>query len=451
MNFISDYLSSYRSFTRNAKLYLLSAMIAGIANSMFFVLYNLYLKELGFGPEFPGLITSLTNLATVFLAIPAGRLCDLTGPRRLLIAGFALAIPFSFGRALAISRSSLLFHSFMVGSASAITQVTVYPFLTQFSSPGERTHLFSISSALGVAAGVIGSYLGGILPSLAALALGWNPDSAESYRLTFIVAAILLAFAIIPILLTREDRKHRDNSKNEACTPEETQPKWPERRVRKWPCTVQRARKVKTVKTPLSKQALNVIFWFGLSQLLIGLGAGLFVSFMNLFMSDVLKLSTAAIGKWMAISSLTQAIGILAAPAMAKVFGKVRTIIGCQCLSIPFLLILAFLPLPGLAIMAFLMRTMLMNMNNGLFNVLAMETVGENGHGIMSGVLSLVFSTGWVIGPYVGGQVIEAHGYTPVFVAGAILYLTATLIFWLRFRNVEKNAVNPSQGAVISA
>ncbi|HAW70514.1 MAG TPA: hypothetical protein DCX37_04920, partial [Firmicutes bacterium] len=169
-------------------------------------------------------------------------------------------------------------------------------------------------------------------------------------------------------------------------------------------------------------------------------------------MSDVLELSTAAIGNWMAISSLTQAIGMLAAPSMAKVFGKVRTIIGCQCLSIPFLLILAFVPLPGPAVVAFLMRTMLMNMNNGLFSVLAMETVGENGHGLMSGVLSLVFSTGWVIGPYVGGQVIEAHGYTPVFVAGAILYLTATLLFWLRFRNLEKNtSSSPNQDAFISA
>ena len=152
----------------------------------------------------------------------------------------------------------------------------------------------------------------------------------------------------------------------------------------------------------------------------------------------------------MAISSLTQAIGMLAAPHMAKLFGKVGTIIGCQCLSIPFLLILAFLPLPGLAIFAFLMRTMLMNMNNGLFHVLAMETVGENGRGLMSGVLSLVFSAGWVVGPYVGGQVIEARGYTPVFVAGALLYSTATLIFWLRFRNLEKNA-GPNQDVLIPA
>ncbi len=447
MSFISDYLSSFRSFTRNAKLYLLSAMIAGIANSMFFVLYNLYLKELGFGPEFPGMITSLTNLAIVFLAIPAGRFCDLTGPRRLMIIGFALAIPFSLGRGLAIGRSSLLFNNFMVGCASAITQVTIAPFLTQSSSPNERVHLFSISSAMSVATGFVGSYLGGTLPSLAAIILGWNPESAESYRLTFIVAATLLAFAIVPILLTKESRKRQDNcqsAQNGESAPATMTATmtWPE----------QAAPKARGATPPLSKEALNVIFWFGLSQLLIGLGAGLFVSFMNLYMSDVLELSTAAIGNWMAISSLTQAIGMLAAPSMAKVFGKVRTIIGCQCLSIPFLLILAFVPLPGPAVVAFLMRTMLMNMNNGLFSVLAMETVGENGHGLMSGVLSLVFSTGWVIGPYVGGQVIEAHGYTPVFVAGGGLYLTATLLFWLRFRNLEKNtSSSPNQDAFISA
>lgn len=455
MRIISDYFSSFRSFTRNAKLYLLAALIAGIANSMFSVVYNLYLKELGFGPEFPGLITSLTNLAAVFLALPAGRFCDLTGSRRLMIIGFALAIPFSLGRALAISRSGLLFNNFMVGCASTITQVTIYPFLTQSSTPSERTHLFSISSAMGVAAGVIGSYLGGALPSLMASLFGWAAESAESYRLTFVAATILLAFSIFPILLIRESQKRQGSACQ--CEPEhdpgiESLPekRWPEQ-APQWTQKVKAifSRKAQA-PAPIPKQALNAISWFGLSQFLIGLGAGLFVSFMNLFMSDVLKLSAAEIGMWMAVSALTQALGILAAPRIAQLFGKVRTIIGCQCLSIPFLLILAFLPLPGLAIFAFLMRTMLMNMNNGIFNVLAMETVGENGRGLMSGVLSMVFSLGWVIGPYVGGNVIENYGYTPVFVAGALLYITATSLFWLRFRNLEKSAES-NQDAVISA
>lgn len=412
--FITEYLTAFRLFSRNVKLYFLSAFLVGVSNSIAMVLYNLYLKKLGYGPELLGIITSVTSAAAMALSLPAGLLSDIAGPRRILLLSIAAGVPFTLGRFLAIGRIGLIGFNFMHGASFAFSMVAVGPFLTDNSTPAERTTIFSLSRALDMATGFIGSTIGGVLPGLLGRLFGWGAESALSFRYTLVFGSIILAASLIPILLLRDGHDHRRMEHR-----------------------AQRA--------PLSRKSLEAIAWFGGTQLIIGIGAGMFVPFMNTYMGEALLLPSTAIGMWFGVSALTQAVATIVAPLLASRRGKVTMIVGSQALSIPFVLVLAFTNAAWLAIVAFLMRTMLMNMNGGVFTALSMEVVDENARGVMSGVLSFVFELGWVIGPLVGGYLIKLQGYRPIFLVAAVLYSISTALFWVRYRTLESG---PAQSAM---
>lgn len=412
--YMHEYINAVRLFSRNIKLYLIAAFLIGISNTMVQVIYNLYLKQLGYGADLAGLLITLTSASAMLLSLPAGWLSKQVGPRRVMLISAVAALPFSIWRFTTAGRLGLDVSNFLYGATAALTMVAVSPFLSENSSPAEQTHLFSLSRALEMATGIFGSLIGGALPGLAAHVLKWNPEGVPAYRLTLVISVALLALSFVPLLLLRETH-----------------------------AAVQ-ARRLSR-KQPLSRRSFEVIAWFGATQLLIGLGAGMFVPFMNRYMSDVLQLPTRTIGFWFGVSALTQAAATIIAPAFASRNGKVRLIVGTQTLSIPFVLMLAFARSSWVAILAFLLRTMLMNMNSGVFTALSMEAIDENARGTMSGIQSLVFELGWVIGPLVGGFLITAYGYRPIFLCGAILYTVSTALFYGRFKSLENIPSQPAQ------
>ena len=95
---------------------------------------------------------------------------------------------------------------------------------------------------------------------------------------------------------------------------------------------------------------------------LIGLGAGLFLPYLNVYFVQELGASPAVYGWISGASTLTRLGATLLAPAVAGRLGTVGAIAGTQLASVPFLLLLGFAPQLGLAALAFLIRGALMNM-----------------------------------------------------------------------------------------
>ena len=95
---------------------------------------------------------------------------------------------------------------------------------------------------------------------------------------------------------------------------------------------------------------------------LIGLGAGLFLPYLNVYFVQQLGASPAVYGWISGASTLTRLGATLLAPAVAGRLGTVGAIAGTQLASVPFLLLLGFAPQLGLAALAFLIRGALMNM-----------------------------------------------------------------------------------------
>ena len=151
-----------------------------------------------------------------------------------------------------------------------------------------------------------------------------------------------------------------------------------------------------------------------------------------------------------AITSFGTVIAILLQPALARRFGKVGSIVIVQGVSIPFIVVLGFSPILWTVVVAMAVRNSLMNAGNPILNAFAMERVQHGERALLAGLMSLLWSLGWVIaGPFY--SLLQANlgfdaGYTVNFIVIIVLYSTATSLYWFWFRHAEASDAGRDAG-----
>jgi predicted MFS family arabinose efflux permease len=201
---------------------------------------------------------------------------------------------------------------------------------------------------------------------------------------------------------------------------------------------------------PTSESGLASASRFGLSRLtmrlatpnfLIGMGAAILIPYMNVFFKDRFAISDSLLGLLFSLSSLFIGIGSLVGPRLTtRLGGKIRTIAFTQFSSVIFMLMIGFVPSLWIAGFAFLMRAALMNMAAPLYSAFCMEQTPEQQQGLTNSVLNVAWQIGWSVGPYISGVVQQQYGFTPLFLATAVLYVLAISVMWRFFRNAERSA-----------
>ena len=93
MHSVTSYLHVLSSSSRSARLYFITASLVGFTlEGIHALLFNLYLLRLGYGPEFIGLINGIGMCAFAICSLPAGRLTQRWGCRRMMLTGLVLVI-----------------------------------------------------------------------------------------------------------------------------------------------------------------------------------------------------------------------------------------------------------------------------------------------------------------------------------------------------------------------
>jgi MFS family permease len=400
---IADFAEAARAFSRPARVYLFAEFLIWTAHGIFSVLFNLYLVEAGHAESFVGRAISMNALGLAIAALPAGMLAERWGRTRCLLLGAVLEGIGHVVRASVLAEPSILASGFVIGTGQALFQIAAAPFLTEHSTPRERTHLFSTFFASALLAGVLGSALGGALPRLVQ-ALAPATSLFSAYRVGLFAGAAIALSAVLPIAGLRN--------------------------------VVERPLNHGAV--PVTREQWGRLFPIGLNAALIGIGAGLVIPFMNLYFKDRFNCSSAQIGAFFSIAAIFTAAAALLGPALARRFGKLRTAIASELLSLPFLVTLgAERHLPG-AVGSFWMRATLMQAATPLLQAFVMEALPPALRAKASSTINLVWNLGWAASAVAAGTVIERYGYAMPFYITAVLYFVAATTFWLAFRRVPE-------------
>lgn len=401
-SFFTTYINRIRAFSRNARLYLVSQAIYGTAIGIFQLLFNFYVLSLGYDEAVLGNLVAARSMTSLIMAIPCGFLTDRIGKRNSIvisIAGYSASVGL-----MLLFPSSLMFLAMNIvqGLAQSLSGVAMGPFLMENSKDTERTYLFSISSGLQMTTISIGQWIGGYLPTWIALRLAISALNTKSYAMSLWTVALISLLSVMPILFVSNLISKKSDRPAFA----------PMSFIRNNPGKIQK---------------------LILPTLITSIGAGLIMPFMNVYFRNVHQQSDTSIGMIFAWGSLAMGIGLIIAPALAERFGKIQIVVLSQALSVPFLMMLGFAPWFGVVLLAYYMRTMLMNMSSPIYSTYVMEQVDPESRGMLASLTSMASNFGWALSPTISGYLQIRYGFGPPFVLTILLYSISIGMYYLWF------------------
>jgi MFS family permease len=404
---IIAYLRTFTGFGRDARLFLLTTVVFGAALSVYWADFNLYLETLGLDLPTIGLLMAVSQLAGVVVSLPAAMIADRIGRRVVIAAGIALVvlatIAFLPGNVTLICVGAVA-----MGAGPQVTFAVEAAYIADHTRPDERNEYFSLLQAAGFASTFFATLVGGIAASelSSRLNLGTGP---APYRLLLVATILLSCLALATTWFLPSDRLARQ--------------------------------RITHVGRRFGIVLADRTFFFRLllPAFLMALGGGQLIPFLNVFIETKFHLDLPAVNFVLGVASIGTVLALLAQPALATRFGRIRSIVLVQGASIPLLLILGFSPFFWTVVFAMTVRDALMNAGGPILDAFAMGRVSEAERGTLSAALVFVFSLGWLIGPLYYGLMQWALGFTAGYAASFTtiigLYSAATFLLWTWFRD----------------
>ena len=401
---LSHYFLRFRQFHKNAKLFIYLTFILAVSQSIFGLVYNLYILKLGYTREFLGTLESIPVFVTAALAVPLALLCVNLPLKKTLLISMALAVFTALGLSIFPSKAMLISFRFVSGFAGAFMAITSWPLMAKYSTDKDRNFVFSFQFAFSMLGGFLGNLIGGSLTDWTSVLLSGGLESVEAYRVTMLTGVALMAVSILPAFYFEEP--------------------------------------VKTVNAPMKldlggvKPAVALMIF--LPQIIIGFGAGMIMPYLNIFFKTGFNLQISSLGFYMSLMPLSMAAGGFIGPWLVKKKGQVGAMIILQALSIPFLATMGFSGLIFPTVAAAFVRTMLMNASWPVYSVFMLGNFPAAQH---TGA-SALYSSGWnlanALGARLSGRLQMDFGFTLPFLITIVCYCAATLTLSRKFLRAEE-------------
>lgn len=404
------YYDFFKNISRNVKLYLGIIFFVTIVSSAYNVLFGIYLKNVGFTEAFVGQILSINTMGIAFGAIPMAIFAERLNRKKTIIFGMLLMVISNLIVLNVQVPMVMQIFAFIFGIGNSTLMILQAPIIYDNTPDQHRITAFSMAFVLQNVAFVLGSLVLGHLS-------GWithyvGPISANRWVLnaatSLIFVGIIIAFRFAGDEMTAKKHEH---------TIKET---------------------LDGILNGYRRMLVGKPLFYLVQVSLIGLGAGMIVPFFSMYLKYTLQTTDGIVGNIMAISQIGTVIGGLIVPPLAKKLGRVRTVIICQLLSIPFLISISFPQGIIIITISFFFRSSLMNMAGPIIGNLAMEIVDEETRTYMSSMVSLVSHLFRAVGIYIGGYLMFKYDYNTPYYFTIICYLIGTYILYNVFKNINK-------------
>lgn len=401
---VRAYHAHFCQLSTNVKLFLIGNSIQGMGLSIYSLLFNLYLKELGFGESAIGGLISTTSLGISLMAIPAALIIEKFHVKHLVVGGLVLSSLFYSLQVMNVDEGSLFAFGLLASMFQALFNISVSPFYLRNSTSEQRVHLFTMNSSLNMAAHLVGYLIGGYLPDIIA---SINPDLSriEVYR-----TSIMLALGIV-------------FSSNIMFF-----------QIKRVPIPKMK----KSIFQGLKEKEWNILAKLIMPKLCFAFGGGLIVPFMNLYMKEKFHLSTEMIGIAYALLQFFIFAGIFITPAIIKKTTPLRFIILTSLLSIPFMVAMGLTGNITLVLSCFFMRGMLMNMSSPITSIFEMEHVKEKECVFASAVILFFYHLVYTTSTRLGGYLIESYSFGPTFYVAGSFYALAIVLYYRFFKKEDE-------------
>jgi predicted MFS family arabinose efflux permease len=194
----------------------------------------------------------------------------------------------------------------------------------------------------------------------------------------------------------------------------------------------------------------NLIFKAISPLILISIGAGLTIPFVNLFFNSVFNLSSSQFSMMGSLTGILVFIFSLSVPLLRKKFGYWMTIVIVQSIAILCLVLMALTEIYAdyefallVAILAYVLRQPLMHMAHPASNELMMNYVGKKNQELISALSSSLWSASW----FFSAKIFEwlrllNYNYYKIFLITALLYTIGVVLFSILIRDFNKRIIN---------
>ncbi len=405
------------SLTFSKNVWSLLALTLAVCTSIgvFAVTMNLYLVARGYREDFIGLVSFASAIALTAAAIPAGYLSNRFGARRCLVLG-TVGLGVAGTLAATVSEPSAIVAAMVLhGAAQAFIFVPSTPYLMENARGKDHPRVFAASFAAMSLGGILGSSLGGFVPSMN---LAGVTDAVGNYRVALLVGAALAVVGAIVMVAARERKKNVSPRPDSDSMPSAT------------------AATDLTSELPASRPGVGrEIAAMAIATALLNVPTALLTVFFNVYLHEEIGAPTQAIGLIYAIGAAVMVPLGLAGPRIGARYGALRVIATTRFVSGFVVLLPAMVTSLGGGGAAFVFRSGLVGLAQPLDSAFVMGRMPRHLRAHVSAIRNMSLDISWAVTSIVAGFVVIRWGYRPIFYIGAICTVASAMVYYAVFRD----------------
>ena len=421
---ISKIFFSYYKLPANILRVIFLELSLSLIHVAFILILNIYLRKQGFSDPSIASFNSLRFIGALIFAVPLG----------IYIRGKKLKPYFIFASVIVPLTSIIIVESihnqsilliqigfFLWGIGVMLMRVCSLPFIMRITTAENSTEALSLSASTWALATIISGLIISGLDWIAFLKINHSTFIFDE-RLILWIITFVGSFSIYQAIRINEDISKLDKKNEEGI--------FSIRKSYDW-----------------------VVIFKAISPLvIIAIGAGLTIPFVNLFFNSVFGLSGSDYSLLGSFTAFLVFIFSLLVPSLRKKYGYWMTIVVVQSIAIVCLVIMALTELYSeipiaitVAIIAYVFRQPLMHMAHPASNELMMNYVGKKNQELISALSSSLWSASWFLSAKIFQwlRLLNYH-YYEIFLITALLYVVGVIMFGFLIKEYDQREKDSS-------
>ena len=415
-------LRSYLDLPRNIHLLFLLEFFLSLIHVAFILILNIYLRKQGFSDPEIASFNSLRFVGALAFALPLG--IYIRGRRlKPFFKMASLMVPLTsimIIEAIHYSMTPLIQLSFILwGIGMMLMRVCSLPFIIRHTTNDNSTEALSLSASTWSLSTMVSGLIISGLDWISKIKLSPDLIKLNEYGILWIITLIGSLSYVFTIQIN-EDANFNKGKRPGIFSLHKTYD---------W----------------------SMIFKAISPLILISIGAGLTIPFVNLFFNSVFNFNSSDFSLLSSITAMLVFTFSLLVPTLRKKYGYWMTIVFVQTLAILCLVIMSLTEIYAsypyaliIAVAAYIFRQPLMHMAHPASNELMMNYVGKNNQELISALSSSLWSASW----FISAKLFEwlrllDFRYYEIFLITAFLYVLGVILYVFlikEYENIQKKS-----------